>query len=67
MVGFMEAEAIPELTLVGMVLAGITVLFAIAIGLALLKYKDIKLAFTCHAMAGFATMLVVLVTLYYHP
>ena len=42
-----------------MVLAGISVLFAIAIGLVLLKYKDIKLAFTCHAMAGFATMLVV--------
>ncbi len=56
---FYGGSLLPELTLIGMVLAGITVLFAIAIGLALLKYKDVKLAVTCHAMAGFATMLVV--------
>jgi 4-amino-4-deoxy-L-arabinose transferase-like glycosyltransferase len=49
----------PELTIEGRVLGGITVLFAIAIGMALLKYKDIKLAILCHVIAGIVTMFVV--------
>ena len=49
----------PELITTGRVLGGITALFAIAIGMALLKYKDVKLAVLCHVLAGTVTMFVV--------
>jgi len=49
----------PELTTVGRVLGGITVLLAIAIAMALLKYRDFKLAVLCHVFAGIVTMFVV--------
>jgi len=49
----------PELMTAGRVLGGITALFAIAIGMALLKYKDVKLAVLCHVLAGTVTMFVV--------
>ena len=56
---FYGGSFFPQLANVGMVLAGITLLLAIAIGMAFLKYRDIKLAVSCHAIAGFITMLVV--------